>query len=298
MFGGLLALYHQQVRMRAWLEELLRMRQDWSGHLERQEDRQQHFGLLLERRLAAQDAHAQHLFDLKGQISSLTRLMSHDAHRGAYGEMQLIHLLSDMFPKHLLRFQHVLANQRRVDAALWLESAGRWLCMDAKFPLEDFDADLEEIALKRFKQKLKKHINDIRERYYVPSETMEVSILFLPAEGLFLWVHQKAYDLIQYAHSQQVWLASPSTLPALLHILLSVMKDHQVTQMSKEFIKEFQQLLALVSAYERSLSLLEKSFHHHQQHLWQLLADQRGLREALSRIARVQGETLTEAELP
>lgn len=271
-----------------WLAQaenrLSELQNQLQSHIDHQDSRQQHWGLLLEKRISTQQAQSENLGHLHQKIESLTQVMSHNAHRGAYGETQLHHLLTDMFPSQVLKFQHTLGNNRRVDAAIWLSPIERWLCIDAKFPLEDFEADPTEDEVKRFKVRLKKHIKDIHDRYHLPSETTEMSVLFLPAEGLFIWIHRYAYDILQYAHAQKVWLASPSTLPSLLHITLSLMKDHSIDLQSKAFMKEFQNLLSIVSAHSKSIQMLEKSLHHHQQHLWSLVQHHQALHKSLQNI--------------
>lgn len=292
---GLIYLWHKQTQhhsiLISWLthseNKLDHIQTQLIEHIEQQEIRQQHWGLLLEKRLAANDVHNNNLFHLHQKIESLTHIMSHDAHRGAYGETQLQHILLDMFPKQILKFQHTLGNNRRVDAALWLAPVERYLCIDAKFPLEDFSTQASDDDIKRFKLKIKKHIKDIHDRYHLPSETTEMAVLFLPAEGLFIWLHQHAYDVLQYAHAQKVWLASPSTLPSLLHITLSLMKDHSIDLQSKNFMKQFQNLLSIVASHHRSIQMLEKSLHHHQQHLWQLVQHQQALHKALYDIQNI-----------
>jgi len=262
-----------------------------------QDLKQNQWGLLLEKRLSTHDAHNTHLLQLGHKIEYLSTIMSHDSHRGAYGETQLEFLLRDMFPEKLLKLQYTLSTQRRVDAALWLGPMERWLCIDAKFPLEDFQSTVHTEDAKRFKSKIKKHIKDISDRYIVAGETTDMAVLFLPAEGLFVWLHHYAADILQYAHTLNIWLASPSTLPSLLHIILSLMKNHQIDQLSQQFMKEFQHILALVATTSITIGKLDKSLSTHQQHLWTLTQQHQSLYHTLKNIDNTHSTTSTPATL-
>ena len=265
-------------------EKLSDIQEKVESFTQNQDSRQNQWGMLLEKRLSVHDANHHQLLQLGHKIESLSHIMSHDSHRGAYGETQLVSILQDMFPPQLLKLQYTLSTQRRVDAALWLGPMERWLCIDAKFPLEDFHHSSTSDDSKRFKIKLKKHIKDISDRYIIPGETTEMAVLFLPAEGLFVWLHHHAIDILQYAHALHIWIASPSTLPSLLHITLSLLKDHRIDQLSHQFMKDFHTILTQVATYQITIDKLSKSLQTHQQHLWSLAQQHQTLYQTLKNI--------------
>jgi DNA recombination protein RmuC len=105
--------------------------------------------------------------------------------------------------------------------------------VDAKFPLESYrkmvDYSLAQAdrnnALKQFKLDIKKHVNDISEKYLINNETADGAIMFIPAEAIFAQIHGHHSDLVEYANKKRVWLTSPTTLMAILTTARSVLKD-------------------------------------------------------------------------
>src|SRR5436190_480933 len=102
-------------------------------------------------------------------------------------------LLATALPPHCYRLQHTLSTGTRVDCLLLLPPPAGPLPIDAKFPLENYqhlsDPDLsaEERARagKRFGADVRRHVDDIADRYQVPGETSEGAILFVPSEPVF-----------------------------------------------------------------------------------------------------------------
>ena len=82
--------------------------------------------------------------------------------------------------------------------------------VDSKFPLESYrkmmDFELAEsdrkLALRQFKIDIKKHINDISEKYLIDNETADGAIMFIPAEAIFAEIHGHQSDLVDYANKK------------------------------------------------------------------------------------------------
>ena len=77
----------------------------------------------------------------------------------------------------------------------------------------------------QFKNDLKKHIRDIATKYIISGETADGAILFIPSESIFAEIHANYLDIVEEAHHRRVWLASPTTLMAILTTVLAVLKD-------------------------------------------------------------------------
>jgi DNA recombination protein RmuC len=85
--------------------------------------------------------------------------------------------------------------------------------------------EVRKQAEKDFKINMKKHINDIAEKYIIPNVTSEQAILFLPAEAIFAEVNAYYNDLIEYAYKKHVWIAGPTTLMSTLTTIQIVLKN-------------------------------------------------------------------------
>ncbi len=185
-------------------------------------------------RLASLDQASQGILGLSKQLFDLNRLLHDKRARGAVGEIQLRHLIGDMIPASRYTWQATLPNQTRADCILHLPEPVGNLVIDSKFPLENFqraqDVELpeteREAAFKRFRQDIRRHIQEVAKKYILPPHTTNGVLLFIPAESVFALIHGEMPDVVTWAHGLSVWLASPSTLMALLTTIQSILRDH------------------------------------------------------------------------
>lgn len=190
------------------------------------------------KRLALIDAAQQKISELSTNVVSLQEVLANKHARGAFGEVQLTTLVSNQLPKKNYALQYNFSNNTRVDCVLFLPKPIGNICIDAKFPLENYQrmvdvssADIERIAAtNQFKQDIKKHISDIAAKYIIANETADGAIMFIPAEAVFAEIHAHHPELVQNAQRARVWLCSPTTLMAILTTVSAVIKDDATRQ--------------------------------------------------------------------
>ncbi|MFH1429548.1 MAG: DNA recombination protein RmuC [Candidatus Margulisiibacteriota bacterium] len=185
---------------------------------------------------------------LSRDVGSLQNILTDKKTRGIFGEVQLNQILIAIFGEHnekLYSLQKQLGNNGVIaDAVLYLPDPLGTLPVDSKFPMENYermvDSSMDEHhrdrAKKEFKTNIKKHINDIADKYIIPGETTQ-AIMFLPAEAVFSEIHAYHEDLVELARSRNVWMASPSTFMALLTTIQSVLRNIE-TQKQARVIQE------------------------------------------------------------
>jgi len=184
-------------------------------------------------RLATIDEAQKKIEGLASNVVSLQELLGDKRARGAFGEVQLEALVRDMLPLQSYHLQHVLPNGTRVDCLLKLPEPTGSVCIDSKFPLENYHrmldsalAETERAAAQRqFKADLKKHIDDISGKYIIPNVTSDGAVMFVPAEAVFAEIHAYHADVVNYALQRRVWIVSPTTLMAVLNTARAVLKD-------------------------------------------------------------------------
>lgn len=202
-------------------------------------------------RLAIIDDAQKKITDLSQNVVGLQNLLADKRSRGAFGEVQLNVLIQNVLPAHCYQLQCTLSNSARVDCLLLLPEPTGKLAIDAKFPLENYQKYLDQnneesvriAAKQQFKIDIKKHIQDISQKYIIPGETSDGAIMFIPAEAIFAEIHSHHVDLVEYAWQMRVWLASPSTMMAILTTASSVLKD-SATRQQVHVIQEHLRLLA------------------------------------------------------
>lgn len=190
------------------------------------------------KRLALIDDAQKKITELSSNVVSLQEVLADKRSRGAFGEVQLNALIRNVLPENQFSLQHTLSNGKIADCMLFLPPPTGNIVIDAKFPLEsyrtmtDISADglAKREAAKQFKLDIRKHINDIASKYLIEHETAEGAVMFIPAEAVFAEIHAHHSDLVELANKQRVWLASPTTLMAILTTARAVIKDEATRQ--------------------------------------------------------------------
>ena len=205
----------------------------------------------IQKRLALIDKAQTEIAKLSSNVVSLQEVLSDKRSRGAFGEMQLNALVRNLMPESSFSLQHTLSNKRIVDCVLFLPEPTGTVAIDAKFPKESYDrmtdvtrgdADRRN-AERQFKTDVKKHIQDIADKYIVPGETADGAVMFIPAEAIFAEIHAHHTDLVEEAYRVRVWLVSPTTLMAILNTARAVLKDEE-TRKQVHIIQEHLRMLA------------------------------------------------------
>jgi len=203
-------------------------------------------------RLATIDEAQKKIETLTGSVVSLQELLGDKRSRGAFGEVQLEALVRNVLPAAACEFQFTLSTGVRVDCALRLPPPTGLVCIDSKFPLENYrgmlDAGLNEaeraIAQKAFRADVRKHIDDIAKKYIIANETSDGAVMFVPAEAVFAEIHAYHGEVVDYANNRRVWIVSPTTLMAVLNTARAVLKDVE-TRKQIHVIKEALSRLAV-----------------------------------------------------
>jgi len=206
----------------------------------------------IKERLNQIDQAQQRISELSNNVVSLQKTLDNKGARGAFGEVQLAEIVKDMIPEKFCKFQQTLSNDKRPDCVIFLPPPTGKLIIDAKFPLENYklmfnqnisDED-KNTASAFFKRDIKKHIKDISDKYILPGETADGAVMFIPSEAVFAEIHAHHPDLVKQAQLKRVWMASPTTLMALLTTARAVLADDERSKQAK-IIHEHLSVLAI-----------------------------------------------------
>jgi DNA recombination protein RmuC len=184
-------------------------------------------------RLATIDEAQKKIDGLTTNVVSLQELLGDKRARGAFGEVQLEALITNLLPPTAYVFQYTLSNGSRADCVLMLPEPTGMVALDAKFPLENYHrmfepgiSDIERQSAKRqFRADLRKHVDDISSKYIIAGETSDGAVMFVPAEAVFAEIHAHHAEVVDYAMQRRVWIVSPTTMMAVLNTARAVLKD-------------------------------------------------------------------------
>lgn len=204
----------------------------------------------LNERLAVIDAAQARLTGLTEEVIGLKDILANKQARGAFGQGRMEAIIRDALPAFAYEFQPTLSNRCRPDCGIRLPGDDRMLVVDAKFPLESFmalkDAGTEEAqkqAQARVRADVGKHIRDIAERYFLPGETQDLAILFVPSESLYADLAEHFEDVIQKAHKSRIIIVSPSLLVMAVQVMQAIVRDARVREQVHEIQIEVRRLV-------------------------------------------------------
>jgi DNA recombination protein RmuC len=203
-------------------------------------------------RLATIDEAQKKIETLTGSVVSLQELLGNKQSRGAFGEVQLEALVRNVLPPAAFEMQYTLPGGARADCALKLPDPTGLVCVDSKFPLENYHRmlapgsnDVERAAAQRqFRADVRKHVDDISRKYILPGVTSDGAVMFVPAEAVFAEIHAYHAEVVDYANTKRVWIVSPTTLMAVLNTARAVLKDVE-TRKQIDVIREALRRLAV-----------------------------------------------------
>ena len=222
------------------------------------------------KRLALIDEAQKKITELSSSVVSLQEVLNDKRSRGAFGEAQMMLLVRNVLPENAFEEQYMLSNGTRVDCMLFLPEPTGNLAIDAKFPLDTYkimmDPDVAQadrvVAERQFKQDIKKHINDIADKYILPGETSDGALMFIPAEAVFAEIHAHHPVLVEEAQRRRVWMVSPTTMMAVLTTARAVLKD-SATRKQVHLIQEH--LVRLSADFDRFRKRMDNLSKHIQQ---------------------------------
>ena len=226
------------------------------------------FGSVLER-LGKIDEAQKKIEALSSNVVSLQDILTDKKSRGIFGEVQLYQILASVFGEkndRTYQKQYKLSNNTMVDAMLFTPEPIGNIAIDSKFPLENYrkmyDSELtneERInARKEFVGNLKKHIDDISEKYIIRNETSDQAIMFLPAEAIFAEINAYHTDVIDYAYRKNVRIASPTTLVSVLTTIQMILTNIEREKYAGVIQEELGKLHEEFGRYEKRWKALEK----------------------------------------
>lgn len=184
--------------------------------------------------------------NLAAGVGDLKRVLSNVTTRGAWGEVQLENLLTQMLaPDQFERNVSPTGSGERVEFAIKLPNA--WLPIDAKFPTEAYqrlaaaaercDAEAVERYSKELENVVRSCAKTFSSKYLAPPATTDFGILFLATEGLYAEVLRRPGLAESIQNDYRVVLSGPTSFAALLNSLQMGFRTLAIQQRSGEVWK-------------------------------------------------------------
>lgn len=251
-------------------ERLIRINEKVNNRLDENFEKTNKTFMSVLERLSKIDEAQKKIETLSSDIVSLQGILTDKKSRGTFGEVNLYNILVSVFGENnskIYELQHKFNNGFIADAVIYAPEPLGCVAIDSKFPLENYQnmvnrniSKLErEVFEKKFKMDVKKHIDDIKNKYIIPGETSNQAFMFLPAEALFAELNAYHQDIIEYAYKNRVWITSPTTLMSMLTVVQTVIKNMERDKYAVIIQKELQALSVEFSRYKERWDALQRS---------------------------------------
>ncbi|MEG9883653.1 MAG: DNA recombination protein RmuC [Hyphomicrobiales bacterium] len=221
----------------------------------------------LNERLAVIDAAQSNIAELTTRMVGLQNVLANKQARGAFGQARMEAIIRDGLPASAYSFQDGLSNNTRPDCVIHLPETPLKLVIDAKFPLEAFNAlkaahsDAESHAgAKRLRRDVGVHIKDVARKYLISGETHDTAILFVPSEAVYAELYENFEDLIQKAYRAGVIFASPNILMLVVQMVMAMFRDTRMREQAGVIKSEVGLILRDVARLDGRIGDLQRHF--------------------------------------
>jgi DNA recombination protein RmuC len=221
----------------------------------------------LQARLAVIDTAQNNIQSLAGQVVQLQAILSNKQTRGAFGQSRMEAIVADGLPMGAYEFQATLSNNSRPDCLIHMPNDSPKLVIDAKFPLEAWNAiraaegpDAQARAAQTFRRDIEIHIRDIAAKYLISGETQDTAFMFVPSESVFAEIHENFEAVVQRAHRLRVVIVSPSLLMLSIQVVQALLKDARMREQAHLIQGEVAMLTGDLGRLDERVRKLQQHF--------------------------------------
>jgi DNA recombination protein RmuC len=251
----------------------------------------------LQERLAVIDNAQTNIQSLAKDVVGLQAILSNKQTRGAFGQSRMETIIADALPHGAYEFQAQLSNGVRPDCTIRMPNGQPPLVVDAKFPLESWNAmsdgrppEAAKAAAQQFRRDMETHIRDIAEKYLLPGETQDTAFLFVPSESIFASIHETFEPVVQRAHRARIVIVSPSLLMLSVQVLQALLKDQRMREQAHVIQGEVARLMDDLTRLDDRVRKLHGHFTSAQKDVDLILTSTEKLARRGSRIGELEFE--------
>jgi DNA recombination protein RmuC len=215
----------------------------------------------LNERLAQVQKNIGEMSEIGRGMKDLQELLRSPKLRGNVGEHILKELLGQMLPKQSFNLQYSFKSGTIVDAAI--KTTGGIIPVDSKFPMENFrkmmvakNDEEKQISEKDFVKDVKKHIDDISQKYILTDEgTIDYALMYIPSEAVYYEIVNNS-ALFDYSGDKRVLPVSPTTFYAYLKAILMSFEGQKIEDRAKQILSTIKAIQKDYIQVKESLGVL------------------------------------------
>ena len=234
------------------------------------------------------------ILSLSKDVHDLNVLLKSPQSRGAFGEMGLEHMLSDVLGDFgdLFAVQYALGDGSIADAVIFITpDKQQVVCIDAKFPRANAEpllgttadaADLETYR-KAFIRDVRNQAMSIREKYIRPPRTLDYAFMYVPAESIYYLVLRETKlheDLLR----MRVVPVGPNTFYATLNALSYAYRGIRIQENARELESVIARMGTEFERFARNYDLVGKHVANAASKFEESRRDMERFREQIARV--------------
>jgi DNA recombination protein RmuC len=223
-------------------------------------------------KLTELDRTNQSVGNVANELKTLQNVLQNPKQRGVLGEYYLEQILKNMLPPGTYQLQYKMGVGMTVDAVVMLED--KVLPIDSKFSLENYNRLVEAKSEDRpalekaFKEDLKRRIDETAKYINPDKGTLDQAFMFIPSEAIYydLLANKvglgsvSGRSLMQYAaKDKKVTIVGPSTLSAMLQIVLQSLRSMEIQKDTDKIRKNIETLSKHLLAHNGYMQKLGSS---------------------------------------
>lgn len=186
--------------------------------------------------------------DIRRDYRSLNDMLKVPVARGSFGELALEQILSDQLPPDMFGIRKGVFNGKIPDAHI-LSTVGI-ICIDSKFPFENFrqmieseDASSRNKFKKQFIRDVAKHLDKIAADYVNQMQgSAPFAFAFIPSESVYYFLVTEAYDILRDYTAKGVQVVSPLTLAHKIELIKAGVHARRLSEQAEAIRNDIVQL--------------------------------------------------------
>jgi len=176
----------------------------------------------LDEKIGAVETHAKDIID---SYKSFEQMLRVPTERASFGELSLETIFSDQLPQDMYGIRERTLDGKIPDA--YIRSTVGIICIDSKFPLDNYREMLEaeelkerEVFKKQFLKDVQGHLDKIAEDYVCPEKgSAEFAFAYIPSEGIYYFLVNDAFEMLRDYTKRGVQVVSPLTLSHKIELI-------------------------------------------------------------------------------
>lgn len=226
--------------------------------------------------LKSLEQHKELTSELRVSTETLSKVLSNNQTRGAWGERIIEDLLTSnglVEGVHFARQQKLGSSNLIPDITLLLPNK-KVVPIDVKFPYAQMQKmslaetkSLKAVHLKLFEKDVKVKIDKVAEYIDSAHDTLDYAIMFVPNEAIFSFINQQLPFLVDLAVSKRVLIVSPFTFLIVARTIMESYRNFMIGDKLKEvvkyvdeFVSEWDKFKSSFQKYGKTLSTLQKDY--------------------------------------